>query len=175
MVYFFIGMPLSGKSTLARKAAKQTGYRYLSTGDLARSLGMGMEDSVRTHDLSVSLNDRIQEEVLRSIKEESVIVDGFPRSIEQLHLIADLIPDLNVVFVTENPLIIYDRLQHRVRMEGRPEDTTEVVSGRLRRSEEWRRELAIELPSMVVVRGSCFVDSEDIILDIWGERHDINS
>jgi adenylate kinase family enzyme len=161
-------MPLSGKSTLARRAAEQTGYGYLSTGDLARSLGMGLEDSIRTHDLSVSLNDQIQAEVLRLVREGPLIVDGFPRSIEQLHAVSDDMGDVNVVFVVENPLIIYDRLQRRMKMEGRPEDTTEVVAGRLRCSEEWRRELVSEAPQTRTVRGGDLANSVDVIGDIWG-------
>jgi len=160
MIYFFTGMPLSGKSTIARRLAAEEDLRYLSTGEYARSLGMGMEDSIRTRDLSDRFDAQIIERVIKECSSDNVIIDGFPRSIEQINVIMENISlDYVIYFVTANPLVIFDRMESRSTIEGRPEDNYDIVASRIERSNEWRREL------MATCQGVKLVRADDFMLD----------
>lgn len=162
MHYFFTGTPLAGKSTIARRLSTEEGLPYLSTGDFARSLGMGVEESIRTRDLSEEHDAAIVARVLEECSKGPCVVDGFPRSVEQYRALCGAMPGLprRVVFVTANPLVIFDRMVRRQEAEGRPEDTFDFVAGRLRRASEWRRELQAECPDMTLVRGDEVAVSE---------------
>lgn len=159
MNYFFTGYPLSGKSTLAKALAGATGRGYMSTGDLARSLGMGLEPSIATHDLSIVHNAEIVAAAIGASLAGKV-VDGFPRSIEQVGALRGAELEFMVIFVVENPVEIYERISERARKEGRPEDSVEVVVGRLRRSIDFGRELEESLcpGELLVVQGSIGLD-----------------
>lgn len=157
MIYFVTGMPLSGKSTVARRLAAEARAEYLGTGEYARSLGMGLEPSIKTRDLSEAFNDRINARVFELVESSGghCVVDGYPRSLEQLNKVRTALDGLRsyrVIYVTVNPLVVYDRLERRARAEGRPEDTVEVVCGRLDRARAWRVELATAYPAVEFFR-----------------------
>jgi len=137
MVICFTGFPLSGKSTLAKKLATKLGIERVSTGDIARSLGMGNEESIKTHDLSFAHDAMITEQAIEAAK-AGKILDGFPRSVAQIELLKEQSIkhgfEFKVIFVTENPLVVFDRINERARESGRPEDDPAIVSGRLKAS-----------------------------------------
>ena len=144
-MYFFVGMPLAGKTTLAKRLSADLRVEYMSTGDYARSLGMELEPSIKMLDLSMRYNTAINLAVEALCKRKkqmgtSGIVDGFPRSIEQARWIEEersrfgFVAGYKVIFVKANPLTIYDRIAVRRRSEGRPEDEASIVAGRINRS-----------------------------------------
>lgn len=137
MTYCFTGFPLSGKSFLAKKLAADLGIERISTGDIARSLGMGLESSIQTDDLSLKYDEEITSRALEAAK-EGKILDGFPRSMQQIEKLKNYSSkegfDYKIVFVTENPLVVFDRINERARDSGRAEDKPEIVSGRLKAS-----------------------------------------
>lgn len=140
MIIFLTGMPLAGKTTWGRRLAGETNMPFLSTGELARGLGMGMEESIRTLDLSLRLDGQIIKAVVDFISRGvDCIVDGYPRSRDQYGIVNGF--PHRVVFVQANPLVIYDRMLLRFSEQGRPEDAEDVVIGRIRRSAEWMAEL----------------------------------
>lgn len=143
MIYFVCGMPLAGKSTTARRIALKMGLPYMSTGEFARSKGMGLESSIALTDMSASLNLDIVAEVGRFVRSngEACVVDGFPRSTDQYEFISSLWHGYCIVFMSANPLSIYDRLEKRALTDGRPEDTRDVVVGRVRSSVDLRSKL----------------------------------
>jgi adenylate kinase family enzyme len=153
-VICFTGYPLSGKSTIARVVASEMEAGLFSTGELARALGMGVEESVATHDMSFKLDAEITARAVEAALAGKVL-DGFPRSVAQVAALRNAGVEFKVVFVTENPLTVYDRVNVRAKEQGRPEDTADVVAGRLRRSMEFKRELeAVLFPyEMLVWRG----------------------
>ena len=166
MIYAFCGMPLAGKSTHSKKLARELGLPYFSTGDYARSMGMGDEPSIKSMDLSERFNGWIVAKATSFVGGAvgRCIIDGFPRSAEQYLIMLEWHYDFKIVFMTANPLVIFDRLEQRARAEGRPEDEREVVLGRVRRSVEWRAELK-------ALAGEAFMDiSEEIGYDAIKRR-----
>ena len=146
MCYCFIGFPLSGKSTLAKKLAEDLGIERVSTGDIARSLGMGLEDSIKTNDLSNVHDEEITRQALEAAS-VGKILDGFPRSLSQVEKLQGLNIEYKIIFVTENPMIIFDRINERAKLVGRPEDKPDVVSGRLKASLKFLREIMYDIRS----------------------------
>lgn len=142
-------MPLSGKSTAARKLAKDLNIPYFSTGTYARHMGMGLEDSIGQLDLSLKFDEQIVQAVDAWCTVKDVVIDGYPRSMIQLRRCLSL-DSFKIIFVTANPLLIYDRISLRAKTEGRLEDTPEVVAGRLKRSLEWLKELEVECPEYLI-------------------------
>ena len=153
MIYAFTGMPLAGKSTYSRSLALRMKLPRMSTGDFARSLGMGIEPSISRLDLSKELNAQINAKVMDFVGSScgDCVIDGFPRSEEQFHLLEAWGYPFKVFFMTANPLVIFDRLRKRSEEERRPEDVVSVVMGRVRRSVEWRMQLK-------QLAGGAFVD-----------------
>jgi adenylate kinase family enzyme len=155
MIFCFCGTPLSGKTTISRRLAQDLGLPYFSTGDLARSLGMGNEPSIKERDLSEKLDTRITAEALGRCGGGFTVIDGFPRSEGQFALLDEFRQvarvDYRVVFVMANPVVVFDRLVAREREQHRPEDVAEVVLGRLKRSAAWLSELQVLAGSRLVV------------------------
>lgn len=133
MKIFLIGYPLSGKSTIGKKIAQKMQCNFLSTGEYARSLGMGLEDSIKTRDFSVAYNDMIEEKVQSLLKDRDCVIDGYPRSIAQLSQVIP-IQDRRVVYCYANPVVIADRRRKRALEKNRGEDTDEIVASRIRAS-----------------------------------------
>lgn len=131
MVIFLIGYPLSGKTTIGKELARRLGYAYLGTGAYARSLGMTLEKSIVTQDFSVDFNDAIEQKVWELIKKGNCVIDGYPRSEEQMMKILPL-QNKRIIFLYANAVTIADRLKHRVLTDKRTEDTDEIVSNRIR-------------------------------------------
>ena len=79
-----IGRSNSGKSTIGKIVAEKLNIRYISSGDIARS----MNDSQIQEDLNsgkMAPEDKMRDMVLRKINSEDTpyILDGFPRFREQ--------------------------------------------------------------------------------------------
>lgn len=95
-LYFFIGLPCSGKSYAAKlivnKVFGDTGV-YISTGDIARSLSTTQELKDKTSELDLfpgeqELRSKLLE-LIESTTATNVIVDGFPRFDGQVDFIVD--------------------------------------------------------------------------------------
>lgn len=145
VIYALIGMPLAGKTTWGRELAGRLKVDRFCTGDFARSLGMGNEPSIEKADLSLRLDGEITDAALAFCARGSGVLDGFPRSATQYSLMdcgrTGGSWDYRIVFVTANPVVIYERLAKRRLELGRPEDLDETVAGRVRASVSWRSEL----------------------------------
>lgn len=86
-IYFFTGLPCSGKSHAAKLLANKFDCDYISTGDIARSLIKTEQEASDTakndryageDELRVELKRRIE-----SCTKNTIIVDGFPRFADQ--------------------------------------------------------------------------------------------
>lgn len=167
MIISITGMPLSGKTTLINEIRKEIDIPVLSTGNLARDLGMKYEESIKSNDISMDLNEAIINRVLEFIGEnEHCILDGFPRSEEQIKLLMSY--DLSVIFVQANPLDIYERALKRNRDEN---DKYEVVVGRCEASIKLKQKLYEYLDNFVLFTSDNRFDEykDDIIEYIGGK------
>lgn len=81
-----IGPPCSGKSTVGKELASQIGYKYVSSGDIARRIA---EEDGTTDNLNagkMAPEDRMRDEIAKVFNAEdrgSIVLDGFPRFEEQ--------------------------------------------------------------------------------------------
>lgn len=111
-IIFVIGSPGSGKGTLCKKLADEFGFSHLSVGDLLRSLTpLNTEtkviDSVRRGELvpvvslAPFLKDRIEKEKQKGQK--TMLVDGFPRRLDQAAAIEAIIGKPILVLLFDCP------------------------------------------------------------------------
>lgn len=96
-----LGPPGSGKGTQAKKLAEKLKMSYFGTGDLIRDeinketeLGKKIKAVVEKGQL---INDeaigQIVKNNINSFKDGGIIFDGFPRSLDQAHVLEDVLPD----------------------------------------------------------------------------------
>ena len=138
MKLFIVGYPLSGKSTIGKEIAKRWKCPYLGTGAYARSLGMTLEASIKEKDFSEDFNDAIEQKVWETLRNKDCVIDGYPRSLDQITKILS-VGDKRVIYCYANPIVIADRLKKRGLVEGRAEDTDEIVAGRIKASIELKK------------------------------------
>jgi len=123
MIYLFTGYPLSGKSTFAKRWATYKDCGYFSSGRYAREHGMGEVQG----DLSLAMNSRINTRVLKLVDIfDELVIDGWPRSVEQALLMDSVGKKYTTLFFTVNPLIARQRMLDR----NREDDFIEEVENR---------------------------------------------
>ncbi len=134
MIIFF-GPPGSGKSVQGQLLAARHGWRWLSTGQLLRETsnvdviarmkkGSLVEDELVNH---------VVDEALHRAKDlDHVIVDGYPRNVEQAKWLLDLLPkhqrEIEAVIILD---VEDDEILHRLEIRGRLDDAPEIVKRRL--------------------------------------------
>lgn len=87
---FITGIPGSGKSTHAKNIAKKFNLGYFSTGDFVRELVLKGDGESRMALQMGKLSpceDLIRKIVCEKSREKEVIIDGFPRSMDQYEFI----------------------------------------------------------------------------------------
>lgn len=132
MIYFLNGSPLSGKSTVSKILIEKYGFKYFSTGDFARENGMKATRVVGEYDLDLDLDDKIRQRVIdiATKTDENYIIDGFPRSVDQIMDILNSDIMFKVIFMFVNPVTMYKRAQER----NRDDDGIDKVAQRSRAS-----------------------------------------
>lgn len=118
---------------------------HLSTGEILRSevahgsaVGKEAARIMAAGDLVPDdLIDRIVESLLRRTDStSSVLLDGFPRTVEQAKALDRMLADLNrnvdfVVALDVPEPVLVDRLLHRAAVEGRADDTRDAIMERM--------------------------------------------
>lgn len=98
----FIAPPASGKGTQSDLLVKKYGYKHISTGDLLREeakketeLGIKINELLKTGEL-VS-NDIVNSLLTKALSEDDrpFILDGYPRNMEQLPFLDDILSNIN--------------------------------------------------------------------------------
>lgn len=134
MVIFF-GPPGSGKSVQGQLLAARHGWRWLSTGQLLRETSN--VEVVATMRKGKLVNDdlvnHVFDEALHRAKDiDHVIVDGYPRHVEQAKWLLRLLPKhertIEAVLILD---VDDDEILHRLEIRGRLDDAPEIVRTRL--------------------------------------------
>jgi len=140
------GPPGSGKGTQSIKLAEKYSLTHISTGDILRSnikakteLGLRVQSIIEAGDL---VPDELLVDLLRSAMEKhpgtsGFLFDGFPRTLQQTHdldmLLKESDSDVGVVLALDvHDDELMERLLNRAKLEGRKDDTEEVISNRLK-------------------------------------------
>ena len=99
MIIVLTGAPGAGKGTQAELLAKREGYRKVSTGDaLRKHVKLGTEIGKVAHSIMERgelVSDEIlfqvlKEELLTSAPEDVILLDGYPRNIDQARTLESL-------------------------------------------------------------------------------------
>lgn len=138
-----LGPPGSGKGTQAKKLAAKFGYLHLSTGDMLReevkndtTLGRQAKQLMESGDLVPDELIVAMIKVRLGATDDGVILDGFPRTVAQAEAL-DLMLAANDQRIDQALLVdvsdqeVTQRLIGRARIEGRADDTPEVIANRL--------------------------------------------
>ena len=117
-----IGPPCSGKSTIGKKLADSIKYRYVSSGDIARKMAEndGTVDSLNAGNMAPE--DKMREEISTIFSAGgNLILDGFPRFVEQYEWMMDRFFDYQFTFILIDvpTLSLFTRVASR----GRADDT----------------------------------------------------
>jgi adenylate kinase len=140
-----LGPQGSGKGTQARRISAEYGVPHVATGDMLREaiaagteLGRKVKPILARGDL-VPDEDMIwliRERLSRDDTAKGFVLDGFPRTMAQAEaldaMLREIGRELTIVFELQLPeAVCIERLLRRARLEGRVDDTPEVVKHRL--------------------------------------------
>jgi adenylate kinase len=140
-----LGPPGAGKGTQARRLAEFLSIPHLSTGDMLRdAVGRGTELGAKAK-ACMAAGELLPDDVIVGIMGEALdqpectggfLLDGFPRTEKQAEALDELMQSrreridvVPLLEVSESELV--KRLLGRARIEGRPDDTEEVIRRRL--------------------------------------------
>jgi adenylate kinase len=140
------GPPGSGKGTQSLKLSEKYNLTHISTGDILRAeikakseLGLRVQSVIESGEL---VSDELLIDLLRSAIQkhpstEGFLFDGYPRTIQQANDLEDLLKEMkaevNIVLALDvNDDELMGRLLKRAEIEGRKDDTEEVISNRLK-------------------------------------------
>ncbi|WP_129336894.1 adenylate kinase [Cellulomonas endophytica] len=140
-----LGPPGAGKGTQAARLAERLGVPAISTGDIFRANIRGGTELGRTAQAYTARGELVPDEVTNAMVRdrlaqddaaEGFLLDGYPRNVAQVaELDAVLAADGRgvdlAVELTADPEVVVARLLHRATVEGREDDTEDVVRHRL--------------------------------------------
>ena len=138
-----MGPPGAGKGTQAKILADKYSLIHLSTGEILRSeinnaTSLGL-DAKHYMDQGLLVPDEVllsmMEHTLINLKESSIILDGFPRTIPQAKGLDSIFKKLDlkidiVINIDVDKDVLIDRLIKRSEGSGRSDDTKEVIVNR---------------------------------------------
>jgi len=148
LIALIFGPPGSGKGTQAARIEQEFGLTHLSTGDILRAeakrggeLGREAAKMARGELVPDDLVDRIVESRLRQEGAGDVLLDGFPRTLEQARVLDTILESegraVELVLALEVPEEeLVRRLLHRAEVENRVDDTPEAIGERLQEYRE---------------------------------------
>lgn len=138
-----LGLPGSGKGTVAKILAERLSIPHVSTGDMLRALDRQSDLGSRVF-ARIDVGDFVSDELISEMVEErmilpdaknGIILDGFPRTESQLPIYDALCARLGrtplFVELKIPKKVATLRMQGRAEKENRADDTPEVIAHRL--------------------------------------------
>jgi adenylate kinase len=140
-----LGPQGSGKGTQAKRIQAEYGIPHIATGEILRAtmeegteLGRKVKPIVESGQLVPDelMIDLIRDRLMQPDAERGFILDGFPRTSRQADALDAMLDEigrsLSIVFEFQLPDdIARDRLLRRAGLEGRADDTPDVIDRRL--------------------------------------------
>lgn len=139
------GPPGAGKGTQAARICDKLGVPAISTGDIFRSNIKGGTELgrrvVEYTSVGALVPDELTDELVRSRLAEpdaadGFLLDGYPRNLAQVEALDAMLADSGraldvVVEITADADVVVERLLKRAQIEGRVDDTEDVIRHRL--------------------------------------------
>lgn len=140
-----IGPPGAGKGTQAAKLSEALGVPAISTGDIFRANVKGETELGKTAKRYMDAGEYVPDEVTNSMVADRLaeadaadgfLLDGYPRTAAQVRELDSMLESAgasldHVVEITADTDEIVARLLTRAQLQGRSDDTEEVVRHRL--------------------------------------------
>ena len=136
----FLGPPGAGKGTQAKLYCNKYGLEHLSTGDLLRDeVESGSKLGLKASEI-MNKGELVNDELVLSIVEGRLmntkkgwLLDGFPRNVNQAHLLKKLLEKINQPLEAVISIKISDDyLIKRLLARGREDDNEDVIINRLK-------------------------------------------
>ena len=145
MNILLLGPQGSGKGTQAKRIADEYGLVHVATGDILRgAIASGSEFGKKVEPILASgglvpddlMVELIRERLQEDDAQEGFVLDGFPRTQPQAEALDPMLRDIDRELTVVFELQIQDgsckeRLLKRAAIEGREDDTLEVIERRL--------------------------------------------
>lgn len=140
-----LGPPGAGKGTQAKRLADAFAVPVISTGDVFRKniadrteLGVLVDEIMKSGKYAPDevTNDLVRNRLAEDDALAGFVLDGYPRTAAQVDELDDMLSDLEcsldvVLDLTVNTDEVVGRLLRRAELEGRPDDTEDVIRHRL--------------------------------------------
>ena len=140
-VVFVLGGPGSGKGTQCARVSAEFGFAHLSAGDLLRAevdRGSAEGAAINAHQAAgtlvpVETTLRLISRAMSASRARRVLIDGYPRSVEQAHAFAAALGDPDFVLYFDCPEdTMRARLLRRGQTSGRVDDNEDAIVKRFR-------------------------------------------
>jgi len=140
-----LGPPGAGKGTQAARLAERLAVPAISTGDIFRANIKGGTELGRLAQEYSSRGELVPDEVTNAMVRdrlaqadaaEGFLLDGYPRNVAQVAELDAILADAGLtldlaVEITADPEVVVERLLKRAEIEGREDDTADVIRHRL--------------------------------------------
>lgn len=127
MIYIITGGPATGKGTRSDILARELGIAHISTGDILREEAKSNEDIKNRLAKGELISDEIitsllKDRLLQSDCKKGFILDGYPRTLNQIYLLNDLLDQMGrkvdkVIELVAPDELVYKRILERKRCE----------------------------------------------------------
>lgn len=130
-IFIYLGPPGSGKGTISQRCVQELGWVQLSTGDLCRKHIVEQTEIGKKIDFDIKSGKLLSDSLIATMIQEwldkmirsgqTVILDGFPRTAVQAHLLETILPQdlatelrVRVVKFLVDDAVVVDRLGNRI-------------------------------------------------------------
>ena len=136
----------SGKGTQAARLAEHLGMPAISTGDLFRAnillfteFGVQAQSYINRGELvpDYVTNAMLRDRLLKEDVKGGFVLDGYPRTAGQVRDLDDMVAEFGwtlngVIYLRVDTEAVTERMEHRAIVQGRSDDTPELIAKRLR-------------------------------------------